>query len=51
LYVSSDVITTWGGSFSVESAKHRKCDEKKARKSESAMKKSTKKQKREEKRA
>jgi hypothetical protein len=54
-YVSSDIITTWGGSFSVESAKKRNCNEKRARKSESTKKKelekseSAKKQKRKEK--
>jgi predicted Holliday junction resolvase-like endonuclease len=42
LYVSSDVITTWGGSFSVESAKKQKCEEKKMQINESAKKKSSK---------
>jgi Flp pilus assembly protein TadB len=42
LYVSSDVITTWGGSFSVESAKKRKCEEKKVQINESAKNKELK---------
>ncbi len=42
LYVASDVITTWGGSFSVESAK---------KNNESAKKKSEKKAKARRKRA
>jgi hypothetical protein len=42
LYVSSDVITTWAGSFSVECAKKESAKKKEREKSKSAKKKSAK---------